>query len=60
MARAVRVDTPPFAITSINLARLLSRLEHKVLSSEPDPRLRRSSYERAKTSAVRIHESNIP
>ncbi|MCJ1398538.1 hypothetical protein MMC11_001738 [Xylographa trunciseda] len=38
-------------IDAINLGRVLSRLEHKVLSANPDPRLLRSSYERSKTAA---------
>ena len=59
MARAAAFDTQPSDIASINLTRLLSRLEHKILSSEPDPRLRLSSYERAKTSAVRTHLGKI-
>jgi hypothetical protein len=37
--------------TSINLNRLLSRLERIVLV-EPTPQLRKSSYERARVSAV--------
>jgi hypothetical protein len=37
--------------TSINLNRLLSRLERIVLA-DPTPQLRKSSYERARVSAV--------
>lgn len=39
--------------TSINLNRLLSRLEHIVLA-EPSSLLRKSSYERARVSAVSV------
>ncbi|KAL2353632.1 hypothetical protein BJ546DRAFT_880657 [Cryomyces antarcticus] len=37
--------------TQINLTRLLSRLEHSVLSADADPQLRKFSYERAKVGA---------
>ena len=44
-----------FAETDVvNLSRALSRLEHKILSSSADPRLKKSSYERTKTSAVSL------
>ncbi|MCJ1299095.1 hypothetical protein MMC08_001886 [Hypocenomyce scalaris] len=59
MARAVALDTRATDVASVNLTRLLSRLEQKVLSSEPDPRLRRSSYERAKTSANLEHARTL-
>jgi hypothetical protein len=38
--------------TAISLTRLLSRLEHTLLSPETDPKLRKSSYERTKVGAV--------
>jgi hypothetical protein len=38
--------------TAISLTRLLSRLEHTLLSPETDPNLRKSSYERTKVGAV--------
>ena len=38
--------------TAISLTRLLSRLEHTLLSPEADPHLRKSSYERTKVGAV--------
>lgn len=38
--------------TAISLARLVSRLEQKVLSPENEPTLVRSEYERAKANAV--------
>ncbi|KAA6407640.1 MAG: hypothetical protein FRX48_08478 [Lasallia pustulata] len=59
MARAAALDIQPSDVVSINLTRLLSRLEHKILSSEPDPRLRLSSYERAKTSANVEHARTL-
>ena len=37
---------------TIDLARALSRLEAKILTSDPHSRLRYSPYERAKTAAV--------
>ncbi len=40
---------------AINLRRALSRLERKILASPPDARLKHSSYERAKTSAVSMN-----
>ncbi len=48
---------------AINLRRALSRLERKILASPPDARLKHSSYERAKTSAVSMNSpyaSEIP
>ncbi|KAI8943129.1 hypothetical protein NX059_001160 [Plenodomus lindquistii] len=44
--------------TSINLNRLLSRLEHIVLQ-EPSPQLRKSSYERARVSANVEHARTL-
>ena len=51
MARAPASEKASPDIDAINLGRVLSRLEHKILS-DADPRLRTSSYERTKTSAV--------
>lgn len=43
----------PRDVAAIDLGRVLSRLEHKILSADTaDPRLQHSSYERIKTSAV--------
>lgn len=45
----------PRDVAAIDLVRLLSRLEKKILSAETaDPRLLHSSYERIKTSAVTL------
>ncbi|KAJ4376122.1 hypothetical protein N0V83_001403 [Neocucurbitaria cava] len=44
--------------TSINLNRLLSRLEHIILE-EPSPQLRKSSYERARVSANIEHARTL-
>ena len=52
MARVDVLNVQSTDIASINLERLLERLEHKILSPEADPRLLHSSYERAKASAV--------
>lgn len=42
----------PRDVAAIDLGRILSRLEHKILSADnADPRLQHSSYERTKTSA---------
>lgn len=42
----------PRDVATIDLGRVLSRLEHKILSADTaDPRLQHSSYERTKTSA---------
>ncbi|KAL9131748.1 MAG: hypothetical protein Q9175_006689 [Cornicularia normoerica] len=42
----------PRDVAAIDLSRVLSRLEHKILSTDTaDPRLQHSSYERTKTSA---------
>ncbi|KAI9870702.1 MAG: hypothetical protein M1830_003904 [Pleopsidium flavum] len=54
MARSSPFGTETPDITAINLSRLLSRLEQNVLSSEADPKLRRSSYERTRVGAVCI------
>jgi hypothetical protein len=51
MATRTRSPTGFPDTTSINLNRLLSRLERIVLV-EPSPQLRKSSYERARVSAV--------
>ena len=43
----------PRDVAAIDLARVLSRLEKKILSANTaEPRLQHSSYERIKTSAV--------
>lgn len=52
MTHAISFDPQSNEVLTINLSRALSRLERKILSSPLDPRLRHSSYERAKTSAV--------
>ena len=47
------VALDPRHVAAIDLGRVLSRLEKKILSPETaDPRLLHSSYERIKTSAV--------
>ncbi|MCJ1251423.1 hypothetical protein MMC30_008656 [Trapelia coarctata] len=51
MARALGLEKASPDIDAINLSRVLSRLEHKILSSSADPHLKTSSYERTKTSA---------
>ncbi|MCJ1385442.1 hypothetical protein MMC17_008565 [Xylographa soralifera] len=51
MARGPAIRAPSSDVDAINLGRALSRLEHKVLSVNADPRLLRSSYERSKTAA---------
>lgn len=38
--------------TLISLARLLDRLQHTLLSTDADPKLRTSSFERTKVGAV--------
>lgn len=57
---ATRTQSPPGYpdSTSINLNRLLSRLERIVLA-EPSPQLRRSSYERARVSANIEHARTL-
>lgn len=52
MAHATSYGPQSNEFLSIDLSRALTRLERKILSSPLDPRLRHSSYERAKTSAV--------
>lgn len=43
----------PRDVAAIDLGRILSRLEQKILSADTaDPRLQHSSYERTRTSAV--------
>ncbi|KAL9116759.1 MAG: hypothetical protein Q9187_006713 [Circinaria calcarea] len=51
MARSPPQDTSSPDIDAINLSRALSRLEQKILSPTPNPRLLHSSFERAKTAA---------
>ncbi|MCJ1390557.1 hypothetical protein MMC18_003417 [Xylographa bjoerkii] len=46
-----RITTLSSGIDAINLGRVLSRLEKKVLSANADSRLQQSSYERSKTAA---------
>ncbi|OCL01063.1 uncharacterized protein K441DRAFT_600179 [Cenococcum geophilum 1.58] len=46
-----RTATHQLDTTAISLTRLLSRLEHTLLSPEADPNLRKSSYERTKVGA---------
>ncbi|KAK0516007.1 hypothetical protein JMJ35_002041 [Cladonia borealis] len=50
MARGLSSNVNPQDVAAIDLARVLSRLEHKILSPDADPRLLHSSYERKKTS----------
>ncbi|MCJ1296480.1 hypothetical protein MMC34_008046 [Xylographa carneopallida] len=52
MARGLFTTTLSADVDAINLRRALSRLEHKVLSVNADPRLVWSTYERSKTAAV--------
>jgi hypothetical protein len=47
------MSSPVSDTTSINLTRILSRLERTILSADSDPQIRKSSFERAKASAVR-------
>ncbi|KAJ6206565.1 hypothetical protein PSV09DRAFT_1195833 [Bipolaris maydis] len=55
----VRSRSPGFGdVTSINLNRLLSRLERIVLA-DPSPELRKSSYERARVSANIEHARTL-
>ena len=54
MARGLSSKFNPRDVAAIDLGRVLSRLEHKILSADADPRLLRSSYERTKTSTVSI------
>ncbi|KAF1918475.1 hypothetical protein BDU57DRAFT_586870 [Ampelomyces quisqualis] len=60
MAAATRHRSPTGYpdTTSINLNRLLSRLEHIVLA-EPSPQLRKSSYERVRVSANIEHARTL-
>ena len=51
MTVAYSIDPASPSITAINLSRALDRLERKILSTPPDPRLLKSGYERSKTSA---------
>ena len=52
MAHAISYGPQSNEVLAIDLSRVLTRLEQKILSSPLDPRLRHSNYERAKTSAV--------
>lgn len=52
MARTLSLSTKSNEILAIDLSRALSRLEQKILSSPPNPRLQHSSHERTKTSTV--------
>ncbi|KAL9126510.1 MAG: hypothetical protein Q9217_004456 [Psora testacea] len=51
MAKGTIINASPREIAAIDLDRALTRLEHKILSADADPRLQHSSYERVKTSA---------
>ena len=58
---ALLTSLNPRDVAAIDLGRILSRLEKKILSAESaDPRLQHSSYERIKTSAVRYSPSLSP
>ncbi|MCJ1438663.1 hypothetical protein MMC27_008053 [Xylographa pallens] len=59
MARGPTIRTLSSDVDAINLGRVLSRLEHKVLSANADPRLRQSSYERSKTAANVEHARDL-
>ena len=51
----------PRDLAAIDLGRVLSRLQHKILSADTaDARLQHSSYERIKTSAVICPSSSFP
>lgn len=52
MSPATNIDPHSPEITAIDLARVLDRLERKILSTPFEPRLLYSSYERTKTAAV--------
>lgn len=54
MSRGLSTSVNPREIAAIDLGRVLERLEKKILSSDADPRLLHSSYERTKTSAVSL------
>ncbi|KAK4690580.1 hypothetical protein P7C71_g6240, partial [Lecanoromycetidae sp. Uapishka_2] len=51
MARTSSLNVSERDVAAIDLGRVLSRLETKILSADADPRLLHSSYERTKTSA---------
>ena len=53
MTKGSVISTSPRDIAAIDLDRVLTRLEQKILSTDADPRLQHSSFERIKTSAVR-------
>ncbi|MCJ1418492.1 hypothetical protein MMC32_004840 [Xylographa parallela] len=59
MARGPTIRTLSSDVDAINLGRVLSRLERKVLSANADPRLRQSSYERSKTAANVEHARDL-
>ncbi|KAF2758321.1 hypothetical protein EJ05DRAFT_475652 [Pseudovirgaria hyperparasitica] len=61
MARLATAGAPPGApdTTSINLERILSRLERTLLSSNSDPKLRRSGFERTKVGANLEHARSL-
>ena len=50
----------PRHVAAIDLGRILSRLEHNILSVDAEPRLQDSSYERIKTSAVILPFLSFP
>ncbi|KAL9101583.1 MAG: hypothetical protein Q9163_003183 [Psora crenata] len=51
MARVSIINANPRDITAIDLDRVLTRLEHNILSVHADPKLQHSSYERTQASA---------
>ena len=55
MSPALNFDPQSPEITAIDLARALDRLERKILSTPPEPRLLYDSYERTKTAAVSLN-----
>lgn len=51
MSRTQPPTVPTADVTHINLGRLLKRLEHNILSTDSNPRLRTDPYERKRVSA---------
>ena len=54
MSRTLSLDLNPIDVAVIDLGRVLDRLEKKILSTNPDPHLLHSSFERNKTAAVSV------
>ena len=59
MPSSTPLNVDPQIAASVDLGRVLERLEKKILSQDADPRLQHSSFQRTKTAAVRItHETS--